>query len=274
MNLKLPEPPKGLQPVPHAKALDCWNRAVTAKAGDDTITILDEIGENWDGTGVTPKRIEGALRSIGDKPVTVIINSPGGNLFDGLAIFNMLKNHSQPVTVQIVGVAGSAASIIAMAGDDIQIAKAGMLFIHNSQWIAIGDKQVMLQAHNDMTVFDEVIAASYNDRTNLALEDIHAMMDAETFIKGEDAVAQGFCDRLLPSDELVEIENSSEPAHRKVAAALRKANMPRAEIRKLMKELSEDMPSAASEPVMPSADNIDEGLARLRAASMRLRLTS
>ena len=272
MNLKLPEPPKGLQPVPHAKALDCWNRAVTAKAGDDTITILDEIGENWDGTGVTPKRIEGALRSIGDKPVTVIINSPGGNLFDGLAIFNMLKNHSQPVTVQIVGVAGSAASIIAMAGDDIQIAKAGMLFIHNSQWIAIGDKQVMLQAHNDMTVFDEVLAASYNDRTNL--EDIHAMMDAETFIKGEDAVAQGFCDRLLPSDELVEIENSSEPAHRKVAAALRKANMPRAEIRKLMKELSEDMPSAASEPVMPSADSIDEGLARLRAASMRLRLTS
>ena len=275
MNLKLPEgvDPEAIEFRPHPKAKACWNRTVTARADDQTITILDEIGENWDGTGVTPNRISAALAKIGDRAVTVVINSPGGNLFDGLAIFNMLKNHSQPVTVQIVGVAGSAASIIAMAGDEIQIAKAGMLFIHNSQWIAIGDKNVMLQAHNDMTVFDEVIAASYNDRTALALDEIHAMMDAETFIKGEDAVAQGFADRLLPADEIVEVENSAEPAHRKVAAALRKGGMPRADIRKLMKELSEDMPSAASEPVMPSADDTElDGLACLHAAAMKLSL--
>jgi len=272
--LELPDQPKGAQWVPHAKAKECWNRSVTAKAGDDTITILDEIGENWEGTGVTDKRINAALRSIGDKPVTVIINSPGGNLFEGLAIYNMLKGHSQPVTVQIVGVAGSAASIIAMAADELQIAKAGMLFIHNSQWVAIGDETVMLQAHKDMRIFDKLIAGVYADRTGLPEDELREMMTAETFISGSDAVEQGFADRLLDADEVISIENNSEPAHRKIAAALRKSGMPRADVRQLMKEMVENMPSAISPEVRPSADQQSEfeGLAHLRAAAMKLSL--
>lgn len=272
--LDIPEQPKGIQPVAHAKAFDCWNRSVSARAGVDTITILDEIGENWDGTGVTPNRIDAALRSIGDKPVTAIINSPGGNFFDGLAIYNLLRNHSKPVTVQIVGMAGSAASLIAMAGADIQIAKAGMLFIHNTQWMAVGDRNVMLQAHDDMKVFDQIAGQLYADRTGIPTASIASLLDAETFISGEDAVAQKFADRLLPADEVVEVENSAEPPHRRIAAALSKANMPRAEIRQLMQEFSENMPSAASEPVMPSADETSEldGIAHLRAAAMKLSL--
>lgn len=270
----LPDMPKGSRGVPHARALDCWNRSVTARAEGDTITILSEIGENWDGTGVTPGRIEASLRAIGAKPVTVIINSPGGNFFDGLAIYNLLRNHAEAVTVQIVGLAGSAASVIAMAGDVIQIAKAGLLFVHNTQWVAIGDRNVMLQAYDDMKVFDEISAKIYADRTGIPVSTIASMLDAETFISGESAVAQKFADALLPTDEVVEIENNGAPAYQRVAAALSKAGMPRSEIRKNMKELSQGMPGAALDPVMPGADDTSEfdGLAHLRAAAMKLSL--
>src|SRR5699024_8434789 len=90
-------------------ALAKWNSSLRAVSSDDaTITIYDEIGEDIFGEGVTAKRIGGALRNIGDNPATVLINSPGGNVFEGLAIYNLLKNHSQPVTVKVVGLAASA----------------------------------------------------------------------------------------------------------------------------------------------------------------------
>ena len=83
--LRRPDAPEGLDFAVHPKARAAFDPAVKAARKDDaTITILSEIGENWDGTGVTPNRIAAALRSIGDKPVTVQINSPGGNFFDGV----------------------------------------------------------------------------------------------------------------------------------------------------------------------------------------------
>ncbi len=273
--LRRPDAPEGLDFAVHPNARAAFDPAVKAARKDDaTITILSEIGENWDGTGVTPNRIAAALRSIGDKPVTVQINSPGGNFFDGLAIYNMFRAHPETVTVQVLGIAASAASIIAMAADELQIAKAGLMMIHNTQWIAIGDRHVMSETFDTMAVFDDLLAGLYEDRTDLSRAEIAAMMDAETFMSGEDAVDQGFADGLLPSDA-VKVENSADqPAHRKIAAALAKAGMPRSEIRKNMKELSGDMPSAVADSVMPGADDFTEGLARLRAASMRLRLTS
>jgi HK97 family phage portal protein len=89
-----------------------------------TITILEPIGVDFFGNGVTAKRIAAALRAIGNQPVTVMINSPGGDFFEGLAIYNLLREHPKAVTVQVIGIAASAASVIAMAGDDIQIGKA------------------------------------------------------------------------------------------------------------------------------------------------------
>ena len=272
--LRRPDAPEGVDFPVHPQARAAFDPNVTAARKDDaTISILAEIGENWDGTGVTPNRISAALRSIGEKPVTVQINSPGGNFFDGLAIYNMLRQHPETVTVQVLGIAASAASIIAMAADEIQVAKAGLMMIHNTQWIALGDRHVMAEVAEQMAIFDETLASLYADRTGGDKEQIAALMDAETFMNGEDAVRRGFADTLLPADN-VKVENrSGEPAHRRVAAALVRANMPRSEIRALMKELSEIMPGAVSEPVMPCADDFNEGLARLRAARMRIALT-
>lgn len=274
--LRRPEAPEGVEFATHPQARAAFDPNVRAAAEDApaTITILSEIGENWDGTGVTPNRIAAALRSIGPKPVTVQINSPGGNFFDGLAIYNMLRAHPEAVTVQVLGIAASAASLIAMAGDTIQVAKAGLMMIHNTQWIAIGDRHAMAETAATMRVFDEAAVGLYEDRTGIDRDEVAQMMDATTFISGEKAVELGFADELLPADKVTKVANTADlPAHRKVAAALAHRGMPRSEVRKLMKELSEDMPSAVSDPVMPGADDEADGLTHLLAAAMRLKLT-
>jgi ATP-dependent protease ClpP protease subunit len=271
--LRSPEAIEGGEFAIHPRARAAFDPSVRAASRDDnTISILAEIGENWDGTGVTPNRISAALRNIGGRPVTVQINSPGGNFFDGLAIYNMLRAHPEAVTVQILGVAASAASIIAMAGDTIQVAKAGIVMVHNTQWFAMGDRHAFVDRAETMAVFDDALAGLYVDRTGRPRAEIERMMDAETYLSGESAVQDGFADDLLDADRIAKIENYAEPAHRRVAAALAHAKMPRAEIRKLMKELTADMPSAADDHAMPCAGIEADGLAHLRAAQMKLSL--
>lgn len=273
--LRRPDAPEGLDFGINPKARAAFDPAVIAAAkGDSTISILSEIGENWDGTGVTPNRVAAALRSIGSKPVTVQINSPGGNFFDGLAIYNMLRAHPEAVTVEVLGIAASAASIIAMAADELRIAKAGLMMVHNTQWIAMGDRHVMAETFDTMAVFDDLLAGLYHDRTGLAREDISAMMDAETFMSGEDAVKQGFADNLLPNDKVSKAENRAEqPAAYRLDAALSSGRkMPRAERRALIKEITEGKPRAALDDAKPGAGDEADGLSHLIAAAMKLRL--
>ena len=126
-------------------ALERWRPEVNAKdtEADNTISVLDVIGQNWSGTGVTASRIAAGPRSIGKRDVVVNINSPGGDYFEGLAIYNTLREHPAKVTVKILGVAASAASVIAMAADEVQIARAGFLMIHNTWIVAMGDRHAL-----------------------------------------------------------------------------------------------------------------------------------
>ncbi len=127
----------GLRSEISVTALSKWNPDVRSASADDesdnTISILDQIGEDWwTGGGVTAKRVGAALRQIGKKDVVVTINSPGGDYFEGLAIYNQLREHPAKVTVKILGIAASAASVIAMAGDEVQIARR---FPHDPQYV-------------------------------------------------------------------------------------------------------------------------------------------
>src|SRR5690606_22249784 len=108
-------PPKCLQWEEPDGALARWSPEIRA-ADDSGISILGHIGESFDGSGVTARRIAAALRSSGEKDVTVAINSPGGDFFEGVAIYNLLREHKAKVTVKVMGLAASAASVIAMAG--------------------------------------------------------------------------------------------------------------------------------------------------------------
>lgn len=125
-------PCAGVTSEPLPSALERWNGGIRAATdNDNAISIFDVVGRDYWDEGVTAKRISGALRSMNGADVTVNINSPGGDMFEGLAIYNLLREYEGHVTVKVLGIAASAASIIAMAGDDIQIGRGAFLMIHN-----------------------------------------------------------------------------------------------------------------------------------------------
>ena len=246
-----------------------------AADGSNVITILDVIGYDWwTGEGVTAKRVAAALRQIGANPVTVQINSPGGDFFEGVTIYNMLRAHPAKVTVQILGIAASAASVIAMAADEIQVAKLGFIMIHNTQWVAAGDRHAMTETAEIMSVFDRAATEMYSERTGVEADKIASMLDAETWLAGQGAVDQGFADRVVDFDvQPVEVSNSTTALYRVEAALASGKPMPRSERRKLMKDL-QDTPRADPENAMPGAGDqaVDDGSTDLSLALARLKL--
>ena len=276
MTLKnLPQAPEG-RPSARANrdlpssAMERWNGGIKAAKSDaNSISVFDVIGADWYGEGVTASRIAGALRAIGGSDVTVNINSPGGDMFEGLAIYNLLREYEGKVTVKVLGLAASAASIIAMAGDEVQIGRGAFLMIHNCWVCAMGNRHDLAQVAADMEPFDKAMNDIYGARTGLSAEVIEAMMNAETYIGGSDAVEKGFADRLLSADEIADDNDSPSAALRKLDALLAKTDTPRSERRKLLKALTGSKPGAAADPAgTPGAtDEINpENIAQLQNA--------
>src|SRR5690554_788459 len=121
--MKLPELARGIRSELSPRALEKWNPSIQAavESSDNTITVYGVIGEGWYDEGVTVRHVDAALRAIGDNPVTVYLNSPGGDMWEGIAIYNRLREHSQSVTTKVLGIAASAASVIYLAGTDRQV---------------------------------------------------------------------------------------------------------------------------------------------------------
>ena len=239
-------------------AFDRWNPAIKASdENDNTIGIYDPIGyDYWDGSGVTAKRISAALRSLDGADVVVNINSPGGDVFEGLAIYNLLREYKGHVTVRVLGVAASAASFIAMAADEIQIARAGFFMIHNA-WTGVwGNRNDLRETADFLEQIDDTIADIYHVRSGLSMDELKADMDKERWINGRDAIDSGFADAFLPSD--VVVEDTKNFTKEKVAAhkadiLLAKAGMSRSSRRELIQDLK-GTPGATNQAT-PSASN-------------------
>jgi ATP-dependent Clp protease, protease subunit len=233
------------------RALEKWtpNLMAAAAVTDNTISILDPIGiDPWTGDGVTAKRIGAALRSIGaENDVVVNMNSPGGDWVEGNAIYNMLRDHKGKVQMKVLGMAASSASLIAMAGDEILIAKSAFLMMHN-MWVGmIGNANELRAVADTLDPFDQSMAEIYAARSGMDLKAVQKMMDKETFLNGIDAVDQGFADALMPADQV-----KQDPAAKQdqIAAylldmALAKAGMPRSERRALLQDYKSGTPCAA-----------------------------
>lgn len=237
----------GLQWDVTPQARERWapNLSATVKA-DNTISILDPIGvDMWTGEGVTAKRIAAALRSIGDQDVVVNINSPGGDLFEGLAIYNLLREHNRQVTVKVLGLAASAASIIAMAGDEIQIARAGFFMVHNGWVVALGNRHDLRDIADWLEPFDLAIADIYMARTGLDMRAVQKKMDAETWINGSAAVDEGWADSLLAADQVAESKDAQSRAERSaqhtIDTLMAKAGIPRGERRAMVQDFKAGM---------------------------------
>jgi ATP-dependent Clp protease, protease subunit len=241
-------------------AFNRWNselRAAVAENEEDrTISIYDVIGvDYWTGEGVTAKRIAGALRTLGKGEVTVNINSPGGDVFEGLAIYNLLREHKGEVTIKVLGLAASIASVIAMAGDTIQVARSSFLMIHDAWTIAIGNRHDMMAIAETLEPFDRAIADIYAARTGGDSKAIGKQMDAETWIGGSDAIDQGFADELLASDQIQRDAKASAHAVRRIEAALRASGMPKAEAMRLISEFKSGARDAAGNGERDATDH-------------------
>lgn len=211
-------------------------RNAQGEAGAE-ILIYETIGEDWYGDGLTARRFSEELTALGEiTNITVRINSPGGAVFDGLAIFNILKRHSADVRVVVDGLAASAASIIAMAGDRITMGIGSLMMVHNPWTIQIGDSNDMRKAAADLDVIREGMLDAYESRTGLERGELRAMVDAETWLSPLDAVAKGFADEVSRSkketdekeesddDEESDDEEQARAAHwRAVVACFRNA---------------------------------------------------
>jgi len=218
--------------------------AVPRADADTTISILDVIGEDyWSGTGVTANRISAALRSIGSQDITVRINSPGGDMFEGIAIYNLLRAHRAKVTVEVLGWAASAASIIAMAGDDIRMGLGSFMMVHNAWGMVIGNRHDMREAAIVFEQFDAAIADIYEVRTGMKRSDIEQLMDAETFMTAAQAVEYGFADVVDDAQIHPETNASAQVrpeihAKRRIDAALAQQGISRTERRKMFCQIA------------------------------------
>jgi ATP-dependent Clp protease, protease subunit len=238
------ERPQAYQADMRMDALQKW-RPLAAEADETaTISIYDAIGADmWTGEGVTAKRVAGALRAVGKVPVTVNVNSPGGDMFEGLAIYNLLREHPAEVTVRVMGMAASAASIIAMAGDRIEMGLGSFLMIHNSWGMVIGNQADMRKAAETFAEFDAAMADIYAARTGLDAAEVAQMMADETWLRPETALEMGFADGTFEAPEYSDAD-SAKSARARLDATLAKAGLPRSERRRLIKEAA-GTPSAA-----------------------------
>jgi ATP-dependent Clp protease protease subunit len=254
--------PDFYQPDAPADALESW-RPRAAEADGNVVSIYDMIGEDpWTGVGVTARRVAGALRAIGKGPVTVNVNSPGGDMFEGLAIYNLLREHPAEVTVRVMGLAASAASVIAMAGDRIEMGLGSMLMIHNSWGLVVGNQHDMRAAADVFAEFDAAMADIYAARTGGDMDEIAALMTAETWLRAERAIEMGFADAAFDAPDYEEQpDDGQRKARARLDATLAKSGMPRVERRTLLREAA-GTPSAAG-TATPSAGFDADAFARL-----------
>jgi len=178
-----------------------WNWVRDADTGARTLVLNGEISEStWFGDEVTPGIFREELCSC-EGDITVWINSPGGDCFAAAQIYNMLMDYKGNVKVRIDGLAASAASVIAMAGNTVEMSPVAMLMIHNPATVSIGDEREMKKAIDMLCEVKESIINAYEIKTGMGRGKISNLMDAESWMNAKKAVELGFADSIMFADD-------------------------------------------------------------------------
>lgn len=168
-----------------------------AKGTRGEIWLYDQVGASWFGDGITAKQFQKELSALGKvNTISLHINSPGGDVFDGFAIFNQLKQHPARIEVSIDGLAASIASIIAMSGDEIAIAANAMMMVHDPHGFTAGTADDMDRTAALLRQIKGNLAQTYVDRTKNERAEVEGWMSDETWMTAESAVQLGFADRV------------------------------------------------------------------------------
>lgn len=244
-----------------------------AKAEAGSELILDGViaSESWWDDEITPKMFREELAQH-PGAVTVRINSPGGDVFAGVAIYNYLAEHDGEVTVKVDGVAASIASLIAMAGDKIIMLPGAMMMVHQPWTFAAGNSDELQQVVESLKKTCESMVPIYTSRTGLSDDRVNELLKAETWMTGEDAVDLGFADEAVEAKASTisdSIKNAVSFAEASKAAVMqpvmsiksRKANAPKGEepnVPDANEDPNEDDSEEAKTPDETPKEEVDE----------------
>jgi len=185
--------------IKRVKSDGSWYEFFAAK-DDDTTEVLIYDSISW--YGLSAKKFVDDLKGITSKNIKLRINSPGGSVFDGLAIYNALRAHPARVTTRIEGVAASIASVIALAGDHVTAADASFVMIHNPWGMAIGNAQDMRDTADVLDKLGNTIAEIYARKTGDSVAEMLEKMSDETWYSGSEALEAGLIDEVYDTEEI------------------------------------------------------------------------
>lgn len=177
-----------------------WNW-IKDEGGGRTLRLEGPIdNDNFWGDEITPQMFRDELEA-GDGDVTVWINSPGGNVFAAAEIYTMLKEYAGKITVRIASLAASAASVVAMAGDRIEMSPTALMMIHDPSTIAMGNAAEMQKVIATLNAVKDSILNAYTLKTGMRKSKISEMMENETWLDAKEALRLGFCDAILYTED-------------------------------------------------------------------------
>lgn len=205
--------------------------SISAKAGGAIeILLYEQIGQDfWSGDGTTAKQFAQDLKAAGSvSQIHLRINSPGGDVFDGLAIYNTLLNHGAKITANVDGLCASIASVIAMAASELSMSENALLMIHNPYSLVMGDSNQMRKLAETMDKIKNSSILAYQRHTKMSEEEISELMDEETWMSASEAIANGFAEKtseqlpIAASFDLSKFKHTPEQLLKKLTA--KKAN--------------------------------------------------
>ncbi|HBB1446330.1 TPA: Clp protease ClpP [Escherichia coli] len=234
-----------------------WFRMQAGGPGDADIYIYDEIGF-W---GVTAKQFVSELNALGDiTHINLHINSPGGDVFEGIAIFNALKTHGASITVYVDGVAASMASVIAMVGNPVIMPENTFMMIHKPFGFTGGDAEDMRTYADLLDKVEAVLLPAYAQKTGKTTDEIAAMLADETWMSGAECLAHGFADQVTPAVKAMAcIQSKRTEEFKKMPESIRNMITPP---RNSAPRVQDDEPAASRTPVQAAAPVVDENSIR------------
>ena len=173
------------------------------KSDKAEVWIYETVGEDfWSGGGVSAKKFQEELSAIKSKQIDLHINSPGGAVFEGVAIYNLLKQHPANVTTYIDGIAASIASVIALAGNEVFMAANALFMVHNPSGIVMGSAADMRKTADLLDKVRGTISGVYSKKSGKTDEEISAILDDETWFTADEAKEFGFIDGIADEMDL------------------------------------------------------------------------
>lgn len=178
---------------------------------DETVlTVYGDIGESWWGESTSANDVDKALKNVKTSNITVRLNSPGGAAFDGITIYNRLKDHKAKVKIIVDGWACSAASIIAMAADELVMNTGSMLMVHEAWLYTAGSKSELQKTIQTLEKLDSSLLDIYMTKAQVTREEMEQFLKNETWLTAEEAVAIGFATNV--KDVETDVQNKEEDA--------------------------------------------------------------